>query len=819
MKYLYYKVNTNCAKKLHSENIVVYIQHLKQWLCKVKRKHYPYFLSALLIALTFGVAVVGYFAFQNLNEIIEALSEEVRPNEDLAVITDISNHLDGMENNIESYVVNKDSDFMDGFENELSQAINLISLLRSRQQDSTFISYLDTLETLIMNKSTLLSQVAKMDDQSIISAIKNLQQEISRNTPDSTSEVKNKFLRNLFNRKKVKQQEESAKLDQLEAINKKLDSIALSVRKSVYTQKTKELTLFHDHHDIDNKISVIIGQLETILINKMKAMSSDIKFKVNYTNRYIQVFSIASFLLLLFTLITLLVYVSRTRKHQVLLNFAKENALRIAKQKEQFLANMSHEIRTPMNAITGFSKMLLDSNLTEKQREYISIIDKSSDHLIHLLNDVLDLTKLQFGKIKLEKVTFNPKDTINEACQLHLQEAKKKGLDLRLTHNNLPEWLLGDPYRLRQIIINLLSNSLKFTRQGHVTIDARFESGNHNNGILHLEVSDTGSGIPPEMQVRIFEEFEQVNRQDESTGTGLGLAIIKKLVIIHKGKIKVESEPDKGTTFRIQLPYEISDAGSVHDTPSLPANSNIDLKGLKILVADDEIFNRKLLIEILGKHNIVPDESISGDETFEVLQSTPFDIVLLDFRMPKINGLEIAKRIREGNGPNKNVPIIGLTATIGEDDLDQARKYGINKVLRKPFKTEELISLISRLTDRYSPIPEVDVEYSLSGLEQMGDEAFVMEMIQTFIDSSSNNFDQLCLAVKNKNWLEAAEMIHKIVAPARHFRANKLVSILKQTELTARENKPISDAQLDLIQQELNLLINALKARTENEKQ
>ena len=291
-------------------------------------------------------------------------------------------------------------------------------------------------------------------------------------------------------------------------INSQLDSIANESRKRTYAQKLKEATLQRDHQDIQAKIASLLTRLEKSELDKIRSQANEASSIASSTNKYVTMFGIAIPLLLLVSISILYIFFSRTRKHQEILDTSRKNAIKLAKEKEQFLANMSHEIRTPMNAIGGFARLLLKSDLNKDQQEYLGIIDKSTEHLIHILNDVLDFSKLQSGKISLESKHFNPSEVLKDTIKLIQDKADEKHLSLDLEINNLPRVVEGDPYRLKQIILNLVYNGIKFTEKGGVSIVASIARQTKTKIYLSFEVMDTGIGIPTNRLKDIFNEFE-----------------------------------------------------------------------------------------------------------------------------------------------------------------------------------------------------------------------------------------------------------------------------------------------------------------------
>ncbi|MEQ9006724.1 MAG: ATP-binding protein, partial [Ekhidna sp.] len=476
--------------------------------------------------------------------------------------------------------------------------------------------------------------------------------------------------------------------------------------------------------------------------------------------------------------------------------------------------NMSHEIRTPMNAIGGFAKLLLKTDLNQEQEEHLRIIDKSTEHLNHILNDVLDFSKLQSGKIKLARKPFKPAELLHDTIKLLEDKAEEKNLRLEYEVQNLPEIVIGDPYRLRQILLNIIYNGIKFTDKGGVYVTARQEKITKKGIQITFEIMDTGIGIPSTRKKHIFNEFEQVNRDDKRKGTGLGLSITKRLVTIHRGKIKVDSTEGKGSTFTVTLPYLLADK----DTRAVKNSvmEEIELSNMHILIADDEAFNRKLLIAIFKEHDVTFDIAENGKEAYELLKKKKYDIVLMDFRMPEMDGPQVAEKTNAEKGINAKTPIIGLTATVSDQDLKEANESGIVDVLRKPFDAETLLSLIketyisSNMKQERQP-KDVEGMFDLVALNKMGDEAFVLDMVETFITSTHEILRQLDKRVKVEQWKDAAEVLHKIIAPARHLRANELVSLLKKQETSARAADPISKEDYQKIKSSTQNLVEALQ--------
>ena len=464
-----------------------------------------------------------------------------------------------------------------------------------------------------------------------------------------------------------------------------------------------------------------------------------------------------------------------------------------------------------MNGIIGMTNNLLSGPITDEQKEFLQVIKKSSDSLMVLMNDVLDLSKIKAGKLRIEKIDFRLRETIEYTISTFRTLIKEKGLVLRVSVElDVPDSLTGDPHRLNQVLNNLLSNAIKFTPQGEIKFEIKLLHHNNNEVQLSFSVTDSGIGIPKEKQQVIFDSFSQAETGTSRKfgGSGLGLSISKRLIEMQDGKIEVNSTPGKGTEFCFTINYAIATHTVAKQYDSMKQETFIQdgLAGKRILVVEDNEANQKVIYHMLNKAGIETDLADNGQVAIQLLeQGFEYDLIIMDLQMPEMDGFETTIYLRQKL--KLTIPIIAMTASALRNEKIKCMELGMNEYLNKPFVPADLFRQLRRFLlkkkettlQNNQPFSEHGAKrlYSLNHLIELDDMDCLCEVLQLFIESTPVMMLEIKEAILNKDWEEVYKKSHKIKSSIGILQMGELMSTISKIESDSKERRNLNEISIN----------------------
>ena len=751
-------------------------------------------IGLLMIMAVVILSATGYLSYRNLSSIVASIQINLKPDRRLSSIREISMDLEKAQNSIRIYTNTLNTQDLKPYYAITSKIGEKVKRLHSEfLNDSVLLLQTDTIGKLIDRNIVIWNQLLYLhNNQTVVEDIKNLSVRLdSSSVQDRKTE--NNILKRVFSRSNKNRLSEDEILSDLKEIEHQ-DSITkerLTIRESKLAVTSTEIK--EQFYDLITKIETEISEI----INDKAIAANDLAGK---TYIWLAMFSLFGTLLAILVVFIIMRYVRKTHAYQIALQNSKDESEKLTRTKELFMANMSHEIRTPVAAISGFTEQLLHEPLDENTTRTLKIVKSSADHLARIINDILDFSKLQNGKLTLEKVHFSIQQILEDVYSLFERQSLRNNTRLSYSLSpDTPPVLIGDPYRLKQIMINLVSNSVKFTKNGTVHFSVNCIKKKSAEIDLVLEVVDTGIGIEESKIDFIFEDFtqEEMSTTRKFGGTGLGLSIVKKLIELHDGSIVCESRKNQGTTIKCHIPYLIGDVKNIRKEVESPLFIPEEIKNLKILIVDDEEYNRLLFKTIFRRWNVEFHEAVNGMEALEILKTDRYNLLFMDARMPGIDGLKATQFIRnEMNIKASDMPVICFSAASVSEDWQKYRKAGMNAFLPKPFSEEMLLTTILSVIKGYeqaidiNPVNEEKTKptgtdkINLQNLIHIsgGDAEFVEQMLVSFIDSTQKGFSEMQTSVKSGQFESVADLAHKMLPPCRHIGAADLCSLLKKIE-------------------------------------
>jgi signal transduction histidine kinase/CheY-like chemotaxis protein/HPt (histidine-containing phosphotransfer) domain-containing protein len=751
-------------------------------------------IGSLMIMAVIILSATGYLSYRNLSSIVSSIQIDLKPELRLISIREISMDLEKAQNSIRIYSITNDTSDLQPYYNIISGIDEKVSRLRLEcMNDSLLLKQTDTISKLIEGNIVIWNKLLYLNNnQKVVEYLKQLSDRLYTDSENARKTEKN-ILQRVFSRNNKNRLDEKELISDLQEIEQQ-DSIT----KEKLIRRESQLAVTGT--EIKERFYDLISKIENEISAQVRAKASDADRLARKTYIWLAMFSVSGTLLAILVMFIIIRFVRKTRDYQIALSNSKDETEKLARTKEMFMANMSHEIRTPATAISGFTEQLLHESYDENTTRTLRIIKSSSDHLTDIINDILDFSKLQNDKLSLEKVHFSIMQILEDVYALFEKQALRNNTILSYSLSpDTPPVLQGDPYRLKQIMINLVSNSVKFTKNGKVHFNVKTIKTQSGESNLVMEFTDTGIGIDESKLNSVFEDFtqEEMSTTRRYGGTGLGLSIVKKLVELHNGSITVISRKNQGTQITCTIPCLTGDEKMVKADTEAPLNIPQTIRKLKILIADDEEYNRLLFKTILDRWKLKYSLASSGTEALDLLRNDRYDMLFMDARMPGIDGLKATWIIRnEMNINESEMPVICISAASVNEDWEKYREAGMNAFLPKPFTEEMLLTkILSVLKDfekDQSTVSYIEEKISNPSSDKInlqnlfhisgGDEKFVKQMLVSFIDTTSKGLKEMQEALEKGQMEQVGDLAHKMLPPCRHIGASELSGSLKKIE-------------------------------------
>jgi len=631
------------------------------------------------------------------------------------------------------------------------------------------------IDNLIKGNNELLSQLSFENDlQQIQTDIVNVENNIrgavitsdNRHIQDITGEISAVSLDLREIKKNIPAAVDTLQVSQLEIlINKKM--VFFNEVLNAYKNKGKPEAEILINTEGGKELSENIFQLIDAFDNKRQQELSRITASINNNAKSAHTSGLILAALAAIACMSAFWYiVNQTYQQKKLineLNASEKRAKEAARIKENFLANMSHEIRTPLNSILGFSQLFDNTRLDADQKIFLKSIKSAGENLLNIVNDILDLSKLEAGMLRIEATTFSLRKVLQSVEILFRPKAKEKNILLLTSIDELlPDELIGDEIRLTQVLVNLAGNAIKFTNEGSVMITVNEKERNLKKITLNIKVRDTGIGIPEKKQQQVFERFEQA--ESETTrkygGSGLGLSIVKQLVELQGGKVYLQSQPGIGSEFTVEITYTVNEKKKPREDPSfLTVQLNGFKTGNKILVVEDNQMNQTFLKHLLTRWNLQADIAANGNEAIDAILSANYDLVLMDIQMPGMDGYNATKKIR--NELNSQIPIIAMTAHAMNGEKEKCLAEGMNDYISKPLKEDELNFLIKKyISEDHAVLPDTVIDLAYIDEISGNNSSFKKDMINQFLQQVPGDLEQIEKAIEHQNFSAINSIAH-----------------------------------------------------------
>lgn len=778
----------------------------------------------LIVAVLAALAV--WYVYNQVIAYSEIAQSNTENNQQLILVSEISTDLNESENTSRRLIQTGNEEDLELYNFQIDSIKFKLNELEATYTEINLENEIDSISKLLEQKTENLKELVALRDTDRNTNYYSKALRELRNIDESFKDYnyENRF-RNLkpYQKDVLVKWLEYSREDNAERITtQRLDSVVKSVKRVLtdleFANRQFQNEVIQKESELLNNDMILNQQLQSLLAGlEEKERENTVEraevFQnmLNKTSNIIIIGGCIILLIILYFIINIIGDITRSQRYRIQLEEAKDFAESLLASREQFMAAITHDLRSPLTTVMGYADLIQKTDLNEKQKHYLTQIKKSSEFILRLVNDLLDLSKLEAGKMLIEKLSFNPKKLINDTVNNIIPAEKKKDVEIIIEVS--PETnvqIQSDPFRIKQILANLISNAWKFTEEGNIKISAELKKDFGENHILEIRVKDSGIGISKEMQESIFEEFSQENSSIEKRfgGSGLGLAITKRLTQLLKGEIKVESEQGKGSEFTILIPViKLSetreDAEREENEEEISEAASFNMAGMKALIVDDEPGQLSLTVELAKSMGFEIETAENGKIALQKLEENDFNIVLTDIQMPLLDGFQLIKAIRSKE-KYKELPVIALS---GRTDIEKQvyTSAGFNNKLLKPYRSEELKQNIAQFLEVNYVEEEISENidngrlksenYDLSDIYEFSghDDDAMHTIIQAFIDGASSSMDELKTAYLNNDSDQMGKLAHRMLPMLKQMKANEVVVILMKMESRDEVTKPEFD--------------------------
>jgi len=807
------------------------------------------------------VAIIAsvLIANQSYNKLLDSVVFLSKPDAEIARMNRILTNLSEAENKIRIYSLTKKERYLSNYAKNIIEIQFDLDSLRNFSADSISFLLIDSMNYLLEERAEKLEKFVKLkrlkEKENLSQKAMQQLSEVSDaaktkiktttttttflDTVVSLTEVTEKkkkgFVARLFGGKKDETkidsietviqhthiQVDTSYLPQADSVLRSLENMLLLAHERERLNReivmNEELRLVEENSLMWDKIKVLLHQLEEERLQQLTQESDSAKEIASNSIFVISAIIIVGFVLGILFIIFILTDITKSNFYRKELIVAKGKAEKLAKVKEDFLAIMSHEIRTPLNAIIGFTNQLNKTKLEEQQEGFVRVLKNSSKHLLGLVNEILDLSKIEAGKLHIENIPFHPHSLVFDVYDVLKINIENKNINFTWEYNGNKQINLdSDPFRIKQILLNIGSNAIKFTSEGSVTIKSSVIPTD-KYFVFEVSVIDTGIGIDKSKLESIFEDFSQADSFSARKygGTGLGLAISRRLSRLLGGDLLVESQLEEGSCFTLRIPLLESKEEATQFKGANKLKIPDYLKVKSYLVADDDPYSLLLLKTIFVGWGLHADFVEDGSKAYDLIRQNDYDMILTDIHMPVMGGIELCKKVRKLEQTEKSeIPIVALTANVRESDLKEYIHSGMTECLVKPFGEAILITMLTNLlggTGEEKSLElissdQIDSDdlYDLTQIKQFisDDQVLVNQILEQFIISANENIDSLNNALADKNYQEIGEIAHKMLSSFNQLRVVNVIPVLTQLEsiLHSQENMVLNHEEIrDLI--------------------